>query len=259
MTPSDRIVQSYCKYFHGRGQEKANLKEGTEGTAVMNISRALHALEMPVRWTDTLDSHLRKAVQLFQEQVKHPNTDGIVGPGTRKKLVNAILTSPTQGANFFSELEATWDDGFFAVFLSYAWADNTLADDIHACLQYNGVTVLRDISDFFASGELKDEIRRNIESADKVLTVVTDTSLNRDWVQYEQQIAAMVSDWKVQPFTLYLKLTAKEMPKYLTSRIYIDGRGKTVERIGFDLRCAICHRKPKGPDLPYNPDKILVP
>jgi hypothetical protein len=48
---------------------------------------------------------LTDAVRRFQELVKNRNIDGIVGPGTRAKLVSALLRK--FGASRFSELDAS--------------------------------------------------------------------------------------------------------------------------------------------------------
>lgn len=259
MGPTANIVESYCKYFHGLGEHDANLCVGTKGVAVMNITRCLHALGLRGRWSDEYTSEVRDTVATFQKMVKHQNVDGVVGPGTRMKLVTAALQRSEVGAQFFAKLDATWEREFYAAFVSYAWVDTTMLDKICACLEDKGARVLRDKWDFVASGELKDEIRRNIEEADTVLSVVTDESLGRDWVTYENQVAAVVGQWKPEPFCLYLKLTAKPMPAHLASRLYIEGQGRTLEQIGVDVEYAIRRRGKVHGAMEYDPNEILLP
>ena len=154
MNASETIVQSFCKYFHGRNEATKNVEVGAEGPAVLNLTHTLHALGLPVRWDDKFNDHVSEAVEEFQTRVKHQNVDGIVGPGTRKKLVLAVIDpaatrathSAISGARrlVLRHVEPTWETGFYSAFLSlWRRPDRNMVDDIQACLEQNGVRAIR--------------------------------------------------------------------------------------------------------------------
>jgi hypothetical protein len=68
------------------------------------------------------DEALLNAVKKFQADQGYVNGGGIIGPGTRARLVTALLRK--FGAPKFSELDASQGVHVPTVFLSYAWGDS---------------------------------------------------------------------------------------------------------------------------------------
>jgi hypothetical protein len=68
-----------------------------------------------------------------------------------------------------------------------------------------------------------------------------------------------VKDWKPAPFVIYLKLTLKDMPTYLATKLHVDGKGRELGAIGADLKAAIGGAIRAAPELPYDPQQIIRP
>lgn len=78
------------RFFRDPTAGEELLKPPSVGTACSNIRKALHLLGYPVSRGEQYDEQLVKAVRQFQLDQHHTETDGYVGPGTRRLLVKIV-------------------------------------------------------------------------------------------------------------------------------------------------------------------------
>ena len=95
---------------------------------------------------------------------------------------------------------------FYSCFISYATADDFFAKRLHADLQDNGVRC------WFAPEDLKigDELRPTIDDAvrlrDKLLVVLSETSISRPWVKREVEQALDEEQRRGKPILFPIRL-----------------------------------------------------
>jgi len=184
------LVERFEPYFRHYDPAHHALRKGDRSIACKNIKTALAWLGIARVFDgdgELYDEQLVNAVRRFQEQVGNRNVDGAVGPGTRSRLVNALLKE--FGASRFHELDSSEAIRAATVFLSYAWADTPRVNKLDQWLRDHGVRVIRDVSTFKPGDNVKDSISTSVLSADKVIAVYSEQSKTRDWPNFEHQIA----------------------------------------------------------------------
>jgi hypothetical protein len=180
---------------------------------------------------ELFDDQLAEAVTRFQQEVRHRNVDGRIGPGTREKLVMSLLRGD-RGASQFAKLDRSEITRMPTVFLSYAWADRIPVDKLDQWLRDHGVNVIRDINDFEAGSNIKDNIWASVHLADKVIAVYSKRSRNRDWPNFEHQISEQVELQIGAPVLIYLRLDETPLKKHDPHRIAIPASGSTLKEVG---------------------------
>src|SRR5205085_786287 len=107
----------------------------------------------------------------FQTKYKHRVADGVVGPGTRERLVSELFHqfSPT----IFARLQRPEGCTSPAVFISYASADRERVNKIDQWLRDHGVRVVRDCQFFVAGTTIEENIARAVAHSDKILAILS--------------------------------------------------------------------------------------
>jgi hypothetical protein len=95
------------------------------------------------------------------------------GVGLPERLIEFLPTLLNQAIQYFS------------CFISYSTKDQDFADRIHADLQNKGVRCWFAPHDFPIGGKILDEIDAAIRLRDKVLLIVSEHSIESDWVEDE--------------------------------------------------------------------------
>jgi hypothetical protein len=74
---------------------------------------------------------------------------------------------------------------YYSCFLSYDWNDKDFAAQLHDDLREVGVSSWLDAKEMQGGDNLKDQIDRAMQEHDKVLVVLSRTSVQSSWVQFE--------------------------------------------------------------------------
>jgi hypothetical protein len=180
------------------------------------------------------DSQLAEAVKRFQNDLRHKNIDGVIGPGTRSRLISMLLQE--FGALMIEDLDASEAVRVPTIFLSYAWVDTNRVNKLDQWLRDHGIRVIRDVSSFKAGSQIPDNIWKSVLSADKVIAVYSEQSKARDWPTFEQQISEHVERLIKVPILIYLRLDDTPLRAHDPHRIAIDAQGKTLKEIGSQIQ-----------------------
>lgn len=238
---SDPLVVRYQQYFRHPDDEHDALRMGDRAIACVNLRRALAWLDIEVGATpdDKLlyDQTLKDAVERFQDKYRHRVTDGVVGPGTRERLVAELLHrfSPS----IFARLQRpeSWNQP--SVFISYASADSETVNKVDQWLRDRGVRIVR-YPQFFAAGTtIHANIVQAIAHADKILAVFSKNSRHRDWPRVERELAEQVEARLGRPILIYLCLDDTPLPEHDPTRVAIRAKGKTLKEVGDEILYAV--------------------
>jgi hypothetical protein len=253
---SQTLIERFEPYVKHSDQDHHALREGDRAVACKNVKAALAWLGVARAFgddPDLFDDELSKAVQRFQKDTGHKNIDGVVGPGTRAKLVSQVLQKC--GVSQFDKLDGADAIRIPAVFLSYAWADASRVDKLDQWLRDHGVRVIRDV-DFEPGSNIKDNIWTSVFSADKVIAVYSAHSQARDWPSFERQIAEEVERLIQTSVLIYLCLDDTPLKAHDPHRIAIKGRTKTLRQIGAEILKAL-HVPVEPARFEYDEDEPL--
>jgi hypothetical protein len=193
---SDPLVKRYQQYFRHPDDDHDVLELGDRAIACTNVRRALDMLGIEIRDQQTdenlYDDSLREAVVTFQKNYGHRVTDGLVGPGTRERLVSEMFHrfSP----QIFARLRRPEAWSRPSVFISYASADRERVNKLDQWLRDHGLRVVRDCQFFVAGTTIQENIVRALAHSDKILAVLrgvlvtaTGPDSNESWLNKLRQ------------------------------------------------------------------------
>jgi hypothetical protein len=238
---SDPLVRRYQQYFRHPDDDHDVLEVGDTAVACANIRRALAMLDIdfPAAENDELlyDTVLREAVRTFQTKYRHRVADGLVGPGTRERIVSELLHrfSPS----IFARLRRPEVWSRPSVFISYASADRERVNKIDQWLRDNGLRVVRDCQFFVAGTTIQENIVRALSQSDKILAVLSKNSRNRDWPRLERELAEQVEARLGAPVLVYLCLDDTALPAHDSTRLAILAKDKTLKQVGEEILHAV--------------------
>jgi hypothetical protein len=238
---SDPLVRRYQQYFRHPDDDHDVLEVGDRAVACANIRRALAMLgvEFPAAGSDELlyDTTLREAVRTFQSKYSHRVADGLVGPGTRERLVSELLHRFSH--SIFVRLRRPEAWSLRSVFISYASADREQVDKLDQWLRDHGLRVVRDCQFFIAGTTIQENIVRALSQSDKILAVLSKNSRDRDWPRLERELAEQVEASLGAPVLIYLCLDDVALPSHDSTRLAISAKGKTLKQVGEEILHAV--------------------
>ncbi len=238
---SDPLLQRYQQYFRHPDDDHDILEVGDRAVACINLRRALSFLEIECRIAPAdehlYDEMLREAVSAFQAKYSHRVTDGLVGPGTRERLVSELLHkfSPS----IFARLRRPEAWSRPSVFISYATADRERVNKVDQWLRDHGLRVVRDCQFFVAGTTIQENIVRALADSDKILAVLSSHSRDRDWPRLERELAEQVEAKLGAPVLVYLCLDDAALPAHDSTRLAILVKGKTLKQVGEEILHAV--------------------
>jgi hypothetical protein len=238
---SDPLVRRYQQYFRHPDDDHDVLEVGDSAVACVNIRRALEMLgiDFPSPESDELlyDTALKEAVRTFQTKYGHRVADGLVGPGTRERLVSELLHrfSPS----IFARLRRPEAWSRPSVFISYASADRERVNKIDQWLRDHGLRVVRDCQFFVAGNTIQENIIRALSQSDKILAVLSKNSRDRDWPRLERELAEQVETRLGAPVLVYLCLDDAALPAHDSTRLAILAKDKTLKQVGEEILHAV--------------------
>jgi hypothetical protein len=94
---------------------------------------------------------------------------------------------------------------FYSCFISYSTKDQEFADRLYADLQNKGVRCWFAPHDLKIGDRFQEEIEKSIRLYDKLLLILSDNSVNSDWVEREVQ-AAMEKERRPPKSTVLLPI-----------------------------------------------------
>ena len=198
---------------------------------------------------------LKEAVQTFQARYHHRVADGLVGPGTRERLVLELLHqfSPS----IFDRLTRPerWEQP--SVFIGYAWADAEIVNELDQWLRDHGLKVVRDTESFVAGATIQENIARALATADKILAVFSKHSRDRDWPHLERALAEQVEARLGVPVLIYLRLDDTALPAHDPTRLAIVARGSTLKGVGEQILRAVTGSNLHQPRYSYDENRTL--
>jgi uncharacterized protein YjbI with pentapeptide repeats len=142
---------------------------------------------------------------------------------------------------------------YYSCFISYSSKDQDFASRIHADLQNNGVRCWFAPHDMPIGGKILDEIHTAIRLRDKVLLILSEHSINSDWVENEVTRAFAEERQRKQTILFPVRLddavkdTSEAWAIQLRDQRNIgdfrrwkdhDGYKRNFERVLRDLKCA---------------------
>ena len=238
----DVLEKRYEQYFRHPDDEHTVLDVGDRATACSNIRQALSMLGIDTSGadltaSDLYDNNLKEAVRAFQTRFGHRVADGLVGPGTRARLVSELLHrfSPS----IFERLRRPESWNRRSVFLSYASADRDTVNKIDQWLRDHGLRVIRDCQFFVAGSTIEDNIVRALANSDKILAVLSKNSRDRDWPRLERTLAEQVESRLGEPVLIYLCLDDAALPAHDSTRLAIRTHGKRLKEVGAEVLHAV--------------------
>jgi hypothetical protein len=102
----EREMSNFERFFQDPDPKKGPyLKFGMSGIACRNLRTALGYLKFRLPPGDDYDEKLRDAVLAFQQQIGHKRQDGILGPETRKLLIEKLIAREREGESIFQRLD----------------------------------------------------------------------------------------------------------------------------------------------------------
>ena len=256
---SDPLVGRYQQYFRHPDDDHDVLEIGDRAVACANIRRALAMLgiDLPAAESDELlyDTALGNAVRAFQSKYGHRIADGLVGSGTRERVVSELLHrfSPS----IFARLRRpeAWDRP--SVFISYASSDRERVNKIDQWLRDHGLRVVRDCQFFVAGTTINENIVRALSQSDKILAVFSENSRDRDWPRLERELAEQVEARLGTPVLIYLRLDDAALPAHDSTRLAILTKGKTLKQVGEEILHAVAGVPIPQWHYPYDETKPL--
>jgi TIR domain/Putative peptidoglycan binding domain len=256
---TDMLAKRFEPYFRHPDWGHDLLGPGDRAIACYNIRRALSWLHIDSGTSsleeDIYDDELKDAVRTFQIQYNHRVADGLVGPGTRQRLVSELLHRFEP--SIFNRLRRPEGRQQPSVFLSYAWADGPKVDKLDQWLRDHGVSVVRD-RDFFVAGvTVEENIAQALSVADKIVAVFSVNSRDRDWPHLERSLAEHVEARLGSSMLIYLRLDDAPLPSYDSTRIAITAEGHSLKEVGEQLLHAIAGGPLVPPHYHYDEDQPL--
>jgi len=254
----DLLVERFLHFFANTDPNEEVLRPGSTGLCCVNLRAALRMVSIPVEGgdSDLYDDELKAAVARFQKQYGHSIDDGLVGPGTRRRLVGALLAR--YGPSVFFRLQDP-DQGLPAkVFVSYSTTDTPSVNKLDQWLRDHGVRIIRYVDSFQPGQDILDRARNAIATADKILVVHSKNSANSDWVRSEIAAAEELERRLERPLIVYLLLDVQPLPEHDHHRIAITAMGKPLRMIGDELLHAIEGRERSRSNFSYDENEPLA-
>lgn len=123
---------------------------------------------------------------------KGPSTIGIDTIYISKgKIPEAFLRGCGVPDNFITYMNSLTEQAiqFYSCFISYSSKDRDFAERLHADLQNKGVRCWFAPEDLKIGDRIRDRIDESIRLRDKLLLVLTESSIASDWVEHEVESA----------------------------------------------------------------------
>jgi len=247
------IIDRFEHYFRHRDPEHDVLAPGDTDPACRNVRAAIALLGIKGNRTngnEVFDDDLSEVVRQFQLKYRHRAQDGIVGPGTRRLLLEQFLD--VYPPEVFRRLPAQRQHR--SVFLSYAHDDAAQTDMLDRWLRESGVCVVRDLWHFKAGGEVAESARKAIAASDKVLAMLSANSRERRWPLLEWAFAEEVERQIKTPILLFVCLDRSPLPAQHQDRLAIPA-GIPLEEQGRKILHALglaALEPPPPPPPPIN-------
>jgi hypothetical protein len=238
----DLLSRRFDHYFRHPDAQHQVLQPGDRAIACYNIRTVMGWFDhlqapSPSRYADpskldedVYDDDLRAAVRQFQQSLHHLPADGLVGPGTRQRIVAEVLHQ--YSASKFLRLRRPEFRQKPSVFISYAWADTAKVDKLDQWLRDHGVQVVRDREIFVAGSTIEESIAQAVATSDKILAILSHESRHRDWPQLERALAEQVESRLGERVLIYVRLEEMALPLHDSTRIAIDAFGHSLKDVG---------------------------
>jgi len=123
------------------------------------------------------------------------------------------------------------------VFISYAWADEQVVLAIEQWLRLRGLDTTIDKRDFFAGAKIRNEIMRNMSSANVILIFHSERSKDKPWIEFEREFAADLEmdakqAGKEPPRIIFVVIDGTRLPDATErNRLAIMAKGKLFEDV----------------------------
>jgi hypothetical protein len=253
MPPDDLFVLRLGRYFRHPNPGHDVLRPGERSVACENVRSALAYLGVSDNGLQTpddpllFDKDLAAAVARFQSAHKHPYSDGNVGPNTRRRLVNELV-SRFQGPSIFGRMKRHDPDAKPVVFISYASEDVDKVEKLDQWLSDKGVTVIRDTKAFYAGQTIEDNIRNALTRADTIIAIHSRQSKKKDWPRLELALGEDLERRLGERLLVYVRLDNVNLPAHDTHRLAIAAAPpRTLREVGEDLLFVLYEGYEKGP------------
>jgi hypothetical protein len=177
------------RFFRDARGESYVLEPGVTGVACRNLRTALRLVlrydKDPRHFSDTYDGHLAELVARFQKEYEHTSRDGLVGPGTRRLLVEVLSKEAAGGFYRLTDPEGRFR-GF--VFVSYARKDAHIMREYILQIRSLGFKVWYD-DDIAGSEKWRDTLEQRVRDCYMFIVFLSEAAVQSKWVKREVKLA----------------------------------------------------------------------
>ena len=124
------------------------------------------------------------------------------------------------------------------VFVSYAYDDAKVAQELHAKLRDTLVTGWMDQSEIASGAAIAQRVKESLRRASAIVVLVSERSLKSQWVQFEVG-AAFAMDKPIIPILIGQADLEKSLPDWLQGIAYIDARKRSMQEIAEEVARAL--------------------
>jgi hypothetical protein len=202
---------------------------------------------------EIFDESLRCSVEAFQVTSHHRVHDGLVGPGTRERLVRELLHR--FDPSIFQRLYRR--NAPPSVFISYASIDSGAVNKLDQWLRDHKLRVIRDCQFFVAGSTIEENIGEALAQADKILAVLSKNSRDRDWPRLERVLTEEIERKIGARLLIYLCLDESQLPAHDSTRLAIRAAGKPLKQVGAEVLHAVAGVPIEQWQYAYDEDEIL--
>lgn len=110
------------------------------------------------------------------------------------------------------------------IFLSHSHADKSFVQRLTADLRHKGYIVWLDEAEIRVGDSLIGKIREAIDNVDYVIAVISQSSIQSEWVKHELDIAMNIEIQQKKVFVLPILIDDVDLPGFLKGKLYADFR-----------------------------------
>ncbi|MBL1138352.1 MAG: TIR domain-containing protein [Chloroflexi bacterium] len=156
---------------------------------ILEHNRRLQKLkEQEARYGYSVDPHIPLEIEDIEAKIQALQTElNQLAAGTATPTITNERPSPTSGSPIVSSRPGT--DQYHSCFISYSHQDEAFVERLYNDLQQQGVRCWYAPQDMRIGDKIRPTIDRSIQSHEKLLLVLSEHSIESDWVEKEVETA----------------------------------------------------------------------
>jgi hypothetical protein len=178
---------------------------------ILEHSRRLQKLkEQEARYGYSVDPHIPLEIEDIEAKIQALQTElNQLGAGSAGPTAASGQPSPASGSSMDSSRPGT--DRYHSCFISYSHQDEAFVERLYRDLHQQGVRCWYAPQDMRIGDKIRPTIDRSIQSHEKLLLVLSEHSLESDWVEKEVETAFEKEDKQKQVMLFPIRLDSAVM------------------------------------------------